>query len=71
MDQESSKRSRTCSTSNNSETEKVTQSQSATVRRLSRQHPANELTASITDLSINSQDEEPTQDQISKFIIRF
>ena len=69
IDQESSKRPRTLSTTNNSETEKATQSQSVPVRRLSRQQQANELTSSITDLSINSQDEEQTQDQTGKFII--
>jgi len=69
MDQESSKRSRTFSTTNISETEQVIQSQSTSVRRSSRQYQTNELTSSVADLSINSQDEEQIEDQISKFII--
>ncbi|CAF3257477.1 unnamed protein product [Rotaria sp. Silwood2] len=61
MDQESSKRSRTFSTSKTTEKEKVILSKTRTLR----QQQSDELTSSINDLSINSQREESIEDEIS------
>ncbi|CAF3752025.1 unnamed protein product [Rotaria sp. Silwood1] len=61
MDQESSKRSRTYSTNKTTEKENVIVLNPRTLR----QQQSDELTSSINDLSINSQQEESIQDEIS------
>lgn len=63
MDQESSKRSRTLSTSKNNEREN---SLMLNTTRSLRHQQSSDLTSSINDLSINSQQEESIQDEISK-----
>ncbi len=70
IDQESSKQSRAFNATN--EKDKVIQSHQVIKRRSTRLQQSNELTSSINDLSINSQEEEEeeenlSQDQMSKF----
>ncbi|CAF1003561.1 unnamed protein product [Rotaria sordida] len=61
IDQESSKRSRSFSTSKNIEKENAIVSNTRTLQ----QQESDELTSSVNDLSINSQQEESIQDEIS------
>jgi hypothetical protein len=68
MDLESSKRRRSFHINNNNENENVIPPQSVSNRRLSRPQQSNEMTSSTNDLSINSQKEELTHNQIRKMI---
>jgi hypothetical protein len=69
MEQESSKQRRSLNINNNNEKEQVIQPEPVTHRRLSRQQQSNDLTSSTNDLSISTQQEELSQDRISKFLI--
>ncbi|CAF3646750.1 unnamed protein product [Rotaria sp. Silwood1] len=64
MEHESSKRSRSFSISRTTEKENVTVLNARTLR----QPQTDEITSSTNDLSVNSQQEESFQDEISKLI---